>query len=228
MSDRSIRVIGLYAMIAAVASLVFAPLLALSYFATSDGAKELETASVSAWAEPARDVAGGLLTFASPDSVYAIYGLVFALLFPSVILCALTARSLRPRTQTRLELWGWRLTLPGYILFGLGLAALFVVLTGTGSTDGIGNILFLSSVIPGLLISLIGSTVLSIALLRSAYRPRLTAWLLALGVPLWIVGSGVLGHNSLGLVPLFVAWGLTGSRLWRTKTPGRAEAEAAQ
>lgn len=45
MSDRSIRVIGLYAMIAAVASLVFAPLLALSYFATSDGAKELETAS---------------------------------------------------------------------------------------------------------------------------------------------------------------------------------------
>lgn len=183
MSDRSIRVIGLYAMIAAVASLVFAPLLALSYFATSDGAKELETASVSAWAEPARDVAGGLLTFASPDSVYAIYGLVFALLFPSVILCALTARSLRPRTQTRLELWGWRLTLPGYILFGLGLAALFVVLTGTGSTDGIGNILFLSSVIPGLLISLIGSTVLSIAFsgplidpasppgyLRSAYR----------------------------------------------------------
>jgi len=47
---------------------------------------------------------------------------VFAFLFPAVIFCALAVRSLRPRGQKGLELWGWRLTLPGYILLGLGLA----------------------------------------------------------------------------------------------------------
>jgi hypothetical protein len=66
--------------------------------------------------------------------------------------------------------------------------------------------------VPGLLIALIGSTMLGIALLRSAYRPRSTAWLLTLSFPLWVVGSVVLGHNSIGLVPLLVAWAMAA---WR-------------
>jgi hypothetical protein len=36
---------------------------------------------------------------------------------------------------------------------------------------------FLLLTIPGLLISLVGSTMLGIALLRNRYRPRTTAWL---------------------------------------------------
>lgn len=65
---------------------------------------------------------------------------------------------------------------------------------------------FLTTMLPGLLIALIGSTMLGIALLRSDYRPRTTAWLLAASFPLWIVGSVGLGHNSLGILPLFIAW----------------------
>ena len=59
------RLTGLYAVLAAAAAVFFSPLLALSYFATADGAQELETGTVSAWADPARDIVGGLLTWAS-------------------------------------------------------------------------------------------------------------------------------------------------------------------
>jgi hypothetical protein len=37
---------------------------------------------------------------------------------------------------------------------------------------------------------------------------------------LWLTGSFVLGHNSLGLVPLLVAWGATGWDLRRGDRPG--------
>lgn len=55
MSDRVIRFVGLYSTLAAGASVVVAPLFALSYFATASGAEQLDTATVSAWLNwPAR------------------------------------------------------------------------------------------------------------------------------------------------------------------------------
>ena len=215
LSDRVIRFVGLYSTLAAGASIVVAPLFALSYFATASGAEQLDIATVSAWAEPARDLAGGLLTFASADRVYATYLQLFALLFPAVILCAWVVRTQRRQPQTRLERWGWRLAFLGYFLLGLGLAAVAIVLIAAAPASAIPNILYLSLIAPGLLLGTLGSTLLGIRFLRSAYHPRLTGWLLALSLPLWSVGSDVLGHNSLGLVPLFVAWAATGWRIWR-------------
>ena len=87
------RLSGLYAMLAAAAAVPFAPLLALSYFGIDEGADELSVETVAAWADPARDLAGGLLTWASPDRVYATYVQMFALLFPAVLLCALTTHA---------------------------------------------------------------------------------------------------------------------------------------
>ena len=95
MSDRSTRLTGLYAATAAVAAVVLAPLLALSYFAIGEGADELENGTVRAWADPARDVVGGLLTWASPERVYATYVQAFAVLFPAVFLCARAVRAHR-------------------------------------------------------------------------------------------------------------------------------------
>ena len=69
---------------------------------------------------------------------------------------------------------------------------------------------------PGMLLSVLGSTVLGIALLRDRYAPRLTAWLLTLAFPLMLISSDVLGHNSLGMIPLFLAWAATGRHLWHT------------
>jgi hypothetical protein len=74
--------------------------------------------------------------------------------------------------------------------------------------------------LPGMLLMFVGSTVLGIGLIRTAYRPRSTSWLLALSIPLMIVASDVLGHNSLGLVPLLVAWATTGWRFSRAHAQG--------
>ena len=65
-----------------------------------------------------------------------------------------------------------------------------------------------------LLVSAVGSTLLGIGLLRGAYRPRLTAWLLTLAFPSLLVVPAFLGNLSLGLVPFLVAWGATGVQLW--------------
>lgn len=221
MSDRSTRLAGLYATISGGVVVILSPLLALSYFATKDGAYELDTSTVSAWAKPARDIAGGLLTFASPERVYGTYLQGLALIFPAVLLCAWVTRSQRPGSQAGLERWGWRIALLGYTLLTAGLAVAFcmevaAISFGTSTHNGPLNVLFLSILFPGILLATTGSSVLGIGLMRTGYRPRVTVWLLALGFPLWIVGSFALGHNSLGLMPLFLAWAVTGARLWRS------------
>jgi hypothetical protein len=49
---------------------------------------------------PARDVAGGLLTFASPDRVYSTYVQLVAQLLPALLICAFQTRARRtPRTR---------------------------------------------------------------------------------------------------------------------------------
>jgi hypothetical protein len=214
MSDRVTRFVGLYTLIAAAASLVVAPLLGLAYFAIPAGAEE-ETGTVAAWADPARDLAGGLLTFASADRVYATFTQAFALILPAVLLCAWVTRALCRRTESRLERWGWRMTLTAYSLLALGLAIVSVMLIGASPSSKMLDFAYLPLVFPGIVFGTIGSTVLGIGLLRSAYEPRVTAWILALVFPLWIIGDFVIGHNSLGLVPLFVAWAATGWRLFR-------------
>lgn len=73
MRARTSLVVRSYAVTAAVLATLSSPFLALAYFATVDGAESLEMATVAAWAEPARDAAGVLVTFASPDRVYSSY-----------------------------------------------------------------------------------------------------------------------------------------------------------
>jgi hypothetical protein len=216
------RLTGLYAVLAGAAAVFFSPLLALSYFATADGAHELEIGSVSAWADPARDMARGLLTWASADRVYSSYVQVFALLFPAVYLCARAMRARRSMRGGRLERWGWRLALAGYGLAAVGLAATFFVLLGGDPEAKALDPVFMALMVPGMLISIVGSTVLGIALLRAGDAPKLTAWLLALAIPLMILASDRLGHNSLGLVPLFIAWAAAGWQLWRVE-PSHAQ-----
>ena len=74
------------------------------------------------------------------------------------------------------------------------------------------------------MVSIIGSTLLGIALIRLSYRPSVTPWLLAFAIPFWLCGSIVIGHNSVGLTPMLIAWGITGWRLFRTEAVGDARA----
>jgi len=105
-------------------------------------------------------------------------------------------------------------------LLGVGGVLGALILIKASPNGPVLNVPFLFLIIPGILLGTIGSTLLGIAFIRSRYRPRLTPWLLAFAFPLWIVGSVVLGHNSVGLAPLLVAWGATGWRLWRSAPVG--------
>jgi hypothetical protein len=198
---------GLATVTATAASIVVAPLHALARFATADGASDLESPIVSAWAEPARIAAGRLLTFASPDTVYTTYGKFWLLFMASVVWCALAMRSQRPGVLSAGERWGWRLALTGYTLTALGsLVSYWLLLVDLG---------YLFLTIPGLLIGFIGSTTLGVALLRRRVRPRITGWLLTLDVPLTIVMSSM-GSMATGVWPLALAWGAAGWQLWRS------------
>jgi hypothetical protein len=223
MSDRATRLTGFYALIAAGAALLLSPLLALSYFETNEGADEPETGMVSAWADPARDLVGGLLTWASPERVYATYFLLFWVLFPAVFLCARAVRARRPAARGRLERLGWRMALFGY---GFGIVGLIVasmiLVTGSSAGNTI-DVVFLALMVPAMAIDVVGSTVLGIALLRDGYEPKLSAWLLALVLPSMLVVPGVLGNLSLGLLPVFVAWAAAGLQLWREGPTGAAQ-----
>jgi hypothetical protein len=213
MSDRTERLIGLYATVAAFGAAVIAPLLALAYFHIPDGAGSLDQSTVSAWADPASKHLHALISFASRDRVYTTYTQAIGLLFPAVLLCALVTRSHRPAGARGSERWGWRIALAGYGIACAGLTTVSLLEIGADPNGSSVNAAFLALMLPGMLLSVIGSTVLGIGLLRGGYAPRLTAWLLALMIPLMILGSGVLGHNSIGMVPLFAAWGITG---WTT------------
>ncbi|MGI8876786.1 MAG: hypothetical protein ACR2KP_21160, partial [Egibacteraceae bacterium] len=208
------RTIGLYAMIAAIAAILIEPLLAVAYFDTVEGIEQLGIGTVAAWAVPAREVFGGLVTWASADRVYATYSLVLALLFPAVFLVALATRAQRAEPGKRAERVGWRIALTGYGLFGSGVLLVAVLLIPSSVPDGLADIGFVALMIPGMLLSMIGSTILGIVFLRSGHQPRMTGWLLAFSLPLLIVGSGVLGHNGFGILPLMVAWAAT-ARRWR-------------
>ena len=213
------RFVGRYAVFAAIAAVVLSPLLALSYFATDEGVEELEIGTVSGWAEPGRDVVGGLLTWASPDRVYSTYVQLFALLFPAVFLCARAVRACDSAPAGRFERWAWRISLTGYGLLSVGLLAASFALLGGDPTNAALDAAFMALMVPGMLLGAIGSTLLGIALLRAGYAPRLTAWLLALSFPLLLAASSTLGHNGIGLVPLFVAWAIPGWRLATTPAP---------
>lgn len=225
MTEHRARLVGLYAAAAAIGAALLAPLLALSYFRVGDGAEELEQGTVSAWADPAGERLDALLTWSSPDRVYSTYVQAMALLFPAVLLCALAVR--RTRSAPRgAEKWGWRIALPGYGLALVGIVAAFFTLIPGDSGSGAVNAVFLGLMVPGMLITTIGSTVLGIGLLRAGYAPRLAAWLLALALPFQLVGTGVVGHNSVGMVPLFVAWGVAGLALARGAADHPADARA--
>jgi hypothetical protein len=203
------RSVSIYAVGATAGAIVLAPLFALAYLGTPHGAADLEVASVAAWAHPARAAAGVLLTFAAPERVYATYTQLFALLVPALLVTAQAARRARPADVLRGERIGWAAARTGYAALAAGIILAALVLIG-GDTDApMVNAVFLTLVFPGILISVLGSTVLGVALLRAGYQPRATAWLLTLAIPGFALGSLALGHNSLGLVPLFLAWSCT-------------------
>lgn len=188
-----------YAFWAAAGWAVLSPPLTLAYLATPEGREYLAQASVRAWAEPAADLLGPLLE--SPATTYTVLTAVLAVLFPAVPLATLSMR--RFDTQAgragRAAWWGALVGAAGFALTLAAASMLLIVLAPDSPAVELahgGMLLFL-------LVLLLGSTALGVHLVR---RGRRAAWWLALAVPGFVVGSIVLGHNSIGLVPVVIGW----------------------
>ena len=82
-----------------------------------------------------------------------------------------------------------------------------------GTPKSLVDIFFLVG-LPGLLLTLIGSTMLGIALLRNGIEPRLSAWLLALTIPVAVAAMQFTSMGSAALAVMF-AFGLLGRRIAR-------------
>ena len=191
---------------AAVLGSIAAPVTAVAYLHTSEGIDYLDQPSIAAWVNPATGLLQPVFDQVGIDRTYLIGTQLLAVLWPVTVAGAITAA--RDRGPAGRERVWWLITLIGYGWFALGLVA-FSVLAGVLSpAHAIADLVFLAGMLPGLLISLIGSTLLGISLLRRRYPARATAWLLTLAIPCWLVANLILGHNSIGLLPLMWAWAL--------------------
>ncbi|WP_369070276.1 hypothetical protein [Kineococcus terrestris] len=207
------RAVARWAVVAAAGACVVVPLLALSWFRTPDGAPAL-VPPVTWWAEPADRLLEPLLGFGSPARVYATWLVAAAVLFPAVLVSVVSARRER-RPATRVERGSWVVVVVGAGLSLAGVALVGGVLSADPTGSPVVDLAYLSLMLPGQLLVLTGSTVLGVSLLRSRWAPRAAAWWLAAALPLALVLSTVLGHNSFGMLPLFLAWGVRGAHVLR-------------
>ena len=214
------RRIGRFAWAMAWFGLVAGQLHAMARHQTADGKQDLQMWTTRVWSDPGRKVFAPLLDWADPDVVYLTWGKVWLPVFLAFTLCAFVVH--RRRQPVGFEKWAWRVALTGYVGATASVAAEYW--TQWGSMDqGFLDAVFLATV-PFLLITIVGSTLLGIALLRRRMRPSAPAWLLALCIPGLVAISLV---TSLGnvVLPIAFAFGILGRRLGRqTAQPSEVEA----
>lgn len=203
------RSVGRFAWVMAWVGLVVGELHALARHATAAGQEDLDQPLTRAWSVPASRALRPLLDWSDPDTVYLTYGKVWFPVFAAFTLCAFVIQ--RRRQPAGLERWAWRVSLTGYTIATLSVLGDYY----TPWTDQS----FLLLGVPGLFISLLGSTLLGVVLVRHHFRPRVTAWLLALWFPLLI---GILQLTSLGnaALPVAFAFGIAGRRLAQDEPAG--------
>ena len=228
-SEETQRRIGRLAWVMAWVGLVGGQLHALARFATADGKEDLEVPLTAAWAEPAADLLTPLLGWADPDLVYVHYGKIWLPVFVAFTLCACVVY--RRRQPAGWERWAWRAAIPAY---ALACVAVFLDYwtqwtAGGYQAGGVQEALFTLGwfvTVPGLLLTLLCSTVLGVTLLAKRFRPVLPALLLALVLPLAV---GILQVTSMGslALPVMFAFGILGRRIARTAELTRTPAGSA-
>lgn len=201
------RRIGRYAWVMAWFGLVAGQLHALARHNTVDGRGDLKLPLTRLWSDPARSTLKPLLDWANPDAVYLTYGKIWLPVFLGFTMCAFVVR--RRRRPAGFEKWAWRVALTGYVW------ATFAVFCDYWTQLDTYNVLFgpaFALTIPGIVVTVIGSTLLGIALLRNDFRPKSSAWLLALIIPFAV---GIVQFTSLGsfALPVMFAFAILGRRI---------------
>jgi hypothetical protein len=206
--DRHRSFVGRYAWWAAGVGLVVGHQHALARYRTADGRGDLDNPLTRAWAEPAGRALRPLLDWADPDVVYLAYGKIWLPVFLGFFLCAVLVR--RDRAPHGFESGAWRVVLVGYGWAVLGVAADYWLQWGQGNASLL-DITFLAT-LPALLITLVGSSVLGIALLRNGFQPRISAWLLAGTFALAVLLMSITSQGSAAL-PVMFAFAIVGRRI---------------
>ncbi len=213
--DPVARRMAVAAVTALAVVLVASPLIALSWHAPPSGAPDGRATVVRAWEDPARALLRPLLDLAAPQAMYQVLGLVLAVAITGpvcgVLLLARSRRGLAGRGERVCR----RLAVAGYGLLGFGTLVVFL----TGSDLG-----FLALMVPGMLLTLVGSTALGASLVRHRAGPPATRLLLVLSIPVYLLLSTAAGHNAIGLLGVFAAWGAAG--IAHSRTPRTASRPA--
>ena len=203
-SPDQVRWAGLTAMVGGALGVLVSPLYSLAYFASSDGAGDAESTWVQAWAEPARDLLGPLLTFASPDVVRFTYGKLFLFIWMGVLAGLVGLHARHAGQGGRLERWGFRTSFVGLV---------FLIIGAFGAIWLMIEVFFVAFIVPGLLLLVLGSPIFGLGTWRAGVAPRAGALLVILGGPGVLVISDI---ATLGgsLVLLYLAWVILGHALW--------------
>ena len=186
--------------------LVGGQLHALARHNTADGKEDLELPLTAAWSDPAREALSPLLDWANPDVVYLTYGKVWFPVFVAFTLAAFVVHS--RRAPYGFEKWAWRIALTGYVWACAAVFGDYWLQWGAHAAEPLLTITFVAG-LPALLLTVVGSSLLGIALLRRGFRPRASGWLLALTFPLVFVIDLVTSMGSLAL-PVAFAFGIAG------------------
>ena len=208
-SPDQVRWTGLAAMVGGALGLVFVPLYSLAYFATADGAADANSALIRAWAEPARELLGPLLTFASPDVVRMTYFKLFLFIVVGMLAGVVGLHASQAEHGGRLERWGFRVSVVGLLLLTTGALS--------GYWPPLLDITFVAFILPGLLLLVVGSTLFGLGTWRAGVAPRIGTLLLIIGGPAVLLISEVATLGG-GLVLLYLAWVILGHSLWSATT----------
>jgi hypothetical protein len=202
------RRIGRFAWAMAWFGLVAGQFHAMARHQTADGKGDLDMWTTRVWSDPGRKLFSPLLDWASPDVVYLSWGKIWLPIFLAFTLCAFVVH--RRRQPVGFEKWAWRIALTGYVGATVSVAGEYWT-QWTSMDQGFLDTVFLATM-PFLLITMIGSTLLGIALLRRGMHPTIAAWLLALTVPSLVAISMVTSLGNVTL-PIMFAFGILGRRM---------------
>ncbi len=212
-------------MLGGIVGILYAPLYALAYFATEDGAESLEAPWVAAWAGAVRPALEPLLTFAPPEVVYLTYGKLFSFMVLGWMAGLLALHARQAASAGRLEKWGFRLAFAGTVLGTLGgIGAYWIGSVWPGAAD----FSFVAFLVPMLLLVGVGFPLFGIGTLRAKAASRPGVWLLIVGgLPGMILLNILLGQLTLALLPINLAWVVLGYSLFSEKAvPARQAAHA--
>jgi hypothetical protein len=197
-----VRLAGLATMVGGALGVLVSPLYSLAYFATD----EVAPSDVPAWAEPARDLLGPLLTFASPDDVYLTYGKLFLFVWIGMLAGLVGLHTRHAGQGGRLERWGFRASFLGLLLLVVGAFGAYWL--------GLVEASFAAFLVPGLLLVTFGATLFGLGTWRAGLAPRTGALLLvAGGFPGTFLISEIATLGG-GLVLVYLGWAVLGHALW--------------